>query len=96
MGTLRGACCRCGAHANSKEQNMARKPGTRANGDFVLFDVFYENGTQRSNRRVPAGAVEALDSEAAARAALEQQDREIAERSGVPPLRIKTIRRAGK
>jgi hypothetical protein len=75
---------------------MARKPGTRASGDFALFDVFYENGTQRSNRRVPAGALEGLDPDASARAALEQQDREIAEKSGVPPLQIKSIRRAAK
>jgi hypothetical protein len=27
---------------------MARKPGTRA--EYVLFDVVYEDGTQRSNR----------------------------------------------
>ena len=33
---------------------MARKPGTRASGEFVLFNVFYEDGTQRSNRKVPA------------------------------------------
>ena len=32
---------------------MARKPGTRTVGEFVLFDVFYEDGAQRSNRRVP-------------------------------------------
>jgi hypothetical protein len=31
---------------------MARKPGTRT--EFVLFDVFYEDGSQRSNRRVPS------------------------------------------
>ena len=35
---------------------MARKPGTRTVGEFVLFDVYYEDGTQRSNRRVPASA----------------------------------------
>ena len=32
---------------------MARKPGTRGGAEFVLFDVFYEDGSQRSNRRVP-------------------------------------------
>ena len=31
---------------------MARKPASRA--EFTLFDVFYENGSQRSNRRVPS------------------------------------------
>jgi hypothetical protein len=37
-----------------------------------------------------------LDGDAPARAAIEEQDREIAEKSGQPPLRIKTIKRAGK
>ena len=31
---------------------MARKPTPR--NEFVLFNVTYEDGTQRSNRRVPA------------------------------------------
>jgi hypothetical protein len=32
---------------------MARKkPGTNANGEVVLFDVIYEDGTQLSNRRL--------------------------------------------
>ena len=34
---------------------MARKPATRA--EFVLFDVVYEDGSQRSNRRVPSEAL---------------------------------------
>ena len=31
---------------------MARKPTART--EFVLFNVIYEDGTQRSNRKVPA------------------------------------------
>ena len=38
---------------------MARKPATREG--FVLFDVFYEDGTQRSNRRVPGEILGGLD-----------------------------------
>src|SRR2546421_708591 len=34
---------------------MARKPATRA--EFTLFDVVYEDGSQRSNRRVPSGVL---------------------------------------
>ena len=30
---------------------MPRKPGL--NSEFVMFDVVYEDGSQRSNRRVP-------------------------------------------
>ena len=56
---------------------MARKPGTRSVGDYVLFDVFYEDGTQRSNRRVPAASLGGLDGDEPARAIIEAQDREI-------------------
>ena len=33
---------------------MAKKPGTNPKGEYVFFDVVYEDGSQRSNRRVPA------------------------------------------
>jgi hypothetical protein len=74
---------------------MARKPGTRSVGEYVLFDVVYEDGTQRSNRRVPADALGGLDGDDPARAIIEAQDREIAEKSGLPPSRIKSLRRTG-
>jgi hypothetical protein len=74
---------------------MARKPGSRNVGEYVLFDVVYEDGTQRSNRRVPAAALDGLDGDEPARVIIEQQDREIAEKSGLPPSRIKTLRRTG-
>jgi len=44
---------------------MARKPATRA--EFDLFDVFYTDGTQRSNRRVPREILGGLDGDAPAR-----------------------------
>ena len=71
---------------------MARKPASKS--EFVLFDVFYEDGTRRSNRRVPREILEGLDGDEPARAVLEAQDREIAERSGRPAAVIKTIRRS--
>ena len=36
---------------------MAKKPGARARAEFVFFNVTYEDGSQRSNRRVPAEAL---------------------------------------
>jgi hypothetical protein len=72
---------------------MARKPGTRA--EYVLFDVFYEDGTQRSNRKVPSTVLGGLDGDAPARAIIDEQDRAIAEKSGLPVLAIKSIRRSG-
>ncbi|BDV34358.1 MULTISPECIES: hypothetical protein [Methylocystis] len=71
---------------------MARKPASKS--EFVLFDVIYEDGSQRSNRRVPKEILGGLDGDAPARAALEAQDREIAERSGQPMAAIKTVRRS--
>ena len=72
---------------------MARKPGARA--EFVLFDVFYEDGSRRSNRKVPSTVLGGLDGDAPARAIIEEQDRAIAEKSGVPPTPIKGVRRSG-
>jgi hypothetical protein len=74
---------------------MARRPGSRSVGEYVLFDVIYEDGSQRSNRRVPAEALGGLDGDEPARAIIEAQDREIAEKSGLPPHRIKSLRRSG-
>ncbi len=72
---------------------MARKPGSKS--EFVLFNVVYEDGTQRSNRRVPAELLGGLDGDKPARAEIEAQDKQIAEKSGLPPLRIKSLSRAG-
>lgn len=72
---------------------MARKPAKRT--EFVLFDVVYEDGSQRSNRRVPGELLGGLDKDEPARAVIEAQDREIAEKSGLPPPVIKSIHRSG-
>ena len=72
---------------------MARKPATRV--EFTLFDVIYEDGSQRANRRVPSDSLGGLDGDAPARAIIEEQDRLIAERSGTPPLAVKSMHRSG-
>jgi len=72
---------------------MPRKPGL--NSEFVMFDVLYEDGTQRSNRRVPRALTGGLDGDKPAHEFLIEQDREIAEKSGRPPAKIKSISRAG-
>ena len=38
---------------------MAKKP--TAKSEFVLFDVLYEDGSRRSNRRVPGELLGGLD-----------------------------------
>ena len=73
---------------------MPKKPGTNPKGEFVFFDVVYEDGTQRSNRRVPAELLGGLEKDDPARGFIIEQDREIAEKSGRPVLAIKSIRRS--
>jgi hypothetical protein len=72
---------------------MPRKAAQPA--EFTLFDIVYEDGTQRSNRRVLTKLLGGLDGDAPAKAAIEAQDREISEKSGLPVMRIKTIKRSG-
>jgi hypothetical protein len=72
---------------------MAKKPTART--EFVFFNVTYEDGSQKSNRKVPLEVVDdPYDGEGAVRKALEEQDRQISERSGLPPLMISKIVRA--
>ena len=71
---------------------MARKPATRV--EFTLFDVVYQDGSQRSNRRVPSEVLSGLDGDAPARAIIEEQDRLIAEKSGNPAISVKSIHRS--
>jgi hypothetical protein len=72
---------------------MAQKPASRAG--FVTFDVFYQDGSRRSNRRVPSAVLGGIDGDAPARATIEEQDRLIAEKSGVPVMPIDRFRRSG-
>ena len=72
---------------------MPRRPGL--NSEFVMFDVLYEDDTQRSNRKVPRTLTGGLDGDKPAHGYLIEQDRDIAEKSGRPPLAIKSITRAG-
>ena len=73
---------------------MAKKPTPRS--EFVLFDVIYEDGSQRSNRKVPSDLLGGLDKDEPAKTFIMEQDQAIAEKSGQPPLQIKTMRRSGK
>ena len=72
---------------------MPRKPGL--NSEFVMFDVVYVDGAQRSNRKVPRALTGGIDGDKPAHEFLIEQDRDIAEKSGRPPVKIKSIARAG-
>jgi hypothetical protein len=74
---------------------MPKKPGTNPKSEFVFFDVVYEDGSQRSNRRVPAALARDAKNDSEALGFLIEQDREIAEKSGRAPLKIKSILREG-
>jgi len=63
---------------------------------FVLVDVVYADGTQRSNRKVPQSALSGYDDAGDLRRAIEEQDRKIAELSGRAPLAIASIKRVKK
>jgi hypothetical protein len=71
---------------------MARKK-PKAQAEFILFDVHYEDGTRTSNRKVPSAALGGLEGDAPAQAIIEVQDQEIAKRSGQARGAIKLIAR---
>ena len=69
---------------------MAKKPTARV--EFAFFNVVYEDGSQKSNRKVSADALnDPYNKDKAIREAIEEQDRVISEKSGLPPLAIKSI-----
>ena len=74
---------------------MAKRPGTNVKNEWAFFDVVYEDGSQRSNRRVPAELLAGLEKDAPALGFLIEQDRAIAEKSGRAPLQIQSIARVG-
>ena len=75
---------------------MAKRPGSNPKNEWAFFDVVYADGSQRSNRRVPTTLLGGLeDDDKAARGFLIEQDRDIAEKSGKPAAKIKSITRSG-
>jgi hypothetical protein len=79
---------------NTKQsRTMPRKPGQ--NSEFVMFDVVYQDGTRRSNRKVPRALTGGVEGDKRAHGFLIEQDRDIAEKSGKPAGKIKTITRSG-
>jgi hypothetical protein len=68
----------------------------KTDSGVVLFDVFYEDGSRASNRKVPGAELGGLDGDAPAMTFIMDQDRRIADLSGKPPRAIKQLVRAGK
>ena len=71
----------------------SRKQDDKA--EFVIVNVLYEDGSQRSNRKVSRAQLSGFDDVADIRQAIEEQDRKIAELSGQPRAAIKSITRVG-
>jgi hypothetical protein len=71
----------------------AKKPSEL--GEFLLFDVLYDDGTRSSNRKVAASELRDWEFDESVRAAIEAQDHAIAERSGRRRAAIKEITRSG-
>ena len=71
---------------------MGKKPNPKP--EMILFDVLYEDGSQSSNRRVPGTLLTVLDRDVQIMSFIENQDREIAERSGRPRGPIKSFERS--
>ena len=72
---------------------MARKKDKTDTG-IVLFDVFYEDGTRTSNRKVPGADLGGLDGDDPAKTFIVDQDRRLADLSGKAPRSIKSLIRS--
>lgn len=72
------------------------KKRVNPNATVIMFNVIYQDGAQTSNRKVPAELLGGFEGDDAAKAFIEAQDREIAEKSGRPRGPIKSIARSEK
>jgi len=66
----------------------------RSVSSFMMFDVTYADGSQSSHRKIPAAALAEAKDEAAIKAVIEAQDREIALASGRSRGEIKSVTRS--
>ncbi len=74
---------------------MAKKK-PRIDTGVTLFDVFYDDGSRASNRKVPSADLDGLDGDEPARTFIEEQEQKIAALSGKPPRVIDRIVRSGR
>jgi hypothetical protein len=70
------------------------KKRERVETGFVMFDIIYQDGARSSHRKIPASQIGGLDGDTNARSLIEEQDRKIADMSGVRRGPIKTIVRS--
>ena len=73
---------------------MARKKSKSKSAPFMVFNVNYEDGMVTSNRRISSDQLDQSFGDSIqdlARTAIENQDNEIAQRSGQRRAKIKSI-----
>jgi hypothetical protein len=70
------------------------KKKARVTESFILYDIVYQDGTRSSRRKIPAEQLDELDGDKAVRALIEEQDRKIAEKSGVQRAPVKSFTRS--
>lgn len=78
---------------------MARKKQKSKSLPAVLFNVVYEDGSLSSNRRVAGEQMDdkfGEDPLALARTVIEDQDNQVAQKSGVRKAKIKSITRVAE
>jgi hypothetical protein len=73
---------------------MARNSKPTARIEYVSFDVFYEDGTRTSNRKILLADVSGLEGDLPAQAFFEAQDKEIEHRSGRAKPKIASVVRS--
>ncbi len=66
-----------------------KKPGAKVG--YMAFDVFYVDGSQTSNRRMPKDDISTIERDASIRNFFEAEDQEIENRSGRKRAAIKSI-----
>ncbi|MEQ8695681.1 MAG: hypothetical protein RLO48_18575 [Bauldia litoralis] len=72
------------------------KMKSRSESSVVLFDVFFDDGSRASNRKVPATTIGGLDGDDPALAYLTEQEQKISELSGKPARVIDKVVRSGR
>jgi hypothetical protein len=75
---------------------MARTKAAAADIGFFLVNVLYEDGSQRSNRKVQNSQLSGFDDKADILEAIERQDQKIADLSGQDRPPIASIARVSK
>ena len=75
---------------------MARKKTAAVDIGYFLVNVLYEDGSQRSNRKVLNSQLSGFDDKADILTAIEQQDQKIADLSGLARASIASITKVGK